>query len=95
MCVDGTLSDGAVASTSQARGCVFAKTGTFLEKDQMNGRLILTAKSLAGYVLTARGHTLCFAIFMRDTPLKSYDEIEQLHARHQRFAMFLQVRVNK
>jgi serine-type D-Ala-D-Ala carboxypeptidase/endopeptidase (penicillin-binding protein 4) len=55
--VDGSLAS--VATTSPARGKVFAKTGTFVAYDPLNARLSLT-KALAGYLEVRPGR---FAIF--------------------------------
>jgi D-alanyl-D-alanine carboxypeptidase/D-alanyl-D-alanine-endopeptidase (penicillin-binding protein 4) len=66
--VDGTLAD-AVGRDSPARGAVKAKTGTYFWYDVMNGRSLLTSKSLAGTLTTARGRRLTFAIFVNNVPL--------------------------
>ncbi len=66
--VDGTLAD-VVDADSPARGKVHAKTGTYGDSDLLNGRLLLRAKSLAGVMTTAGGHSLTFAIFLNDVPL--------------------------
>jgi serine-type D-Ala-D-Ala carboxypeptidase/endopeptidase (penicillin-binding protein 4) len=51
--VDGSLAEVAVASA--ARGKVFAKTGTDVDFDPLNGRLVLQTKALAGYFQQADG----------------------------------------
>jgi serine-type D-Ala-D-Ala carboxypeptidase/endopeptidase (penicillin-binding protein 4) len=65
--VDGTLED--VGRNSPARGAVKAKTGTYFWYDALNGRYLLTSKSLAGTMTTARGRRLTFAIFVNNVPL--------------------------
>lgn len=65
---DGTLAE-AVAKDSPARGKASAKTGTLGWLDQMNGRLLLRSKALAGVMTTAKGKSLTFAIFLNDVPL--------------------------
>jgi D-alanyl-D-alanine carboxypeptidase/D-alanyl-D-alanine-endopeptidase (penicillin-binding protein 4) len=66
--VDGTLAD-VVPSGSPARGKVQAKTGTLIWTDVMNDRPLLRSKALAGYLTTARGRELVFAMFVNDVPL--------------------------
>jgi D-alanyl-D-alanine carboxypeptidase/D-alanyl-D-alanine-endopeptidase (penicillin-binding protein 4) len=66
--VDGTLAD-AIAADSPARGKVRAKTGTYGDADLLNGRMLLRSKALAGYLTTAGGRTLVFAVFLNDVPL--------------------------
>jgi D-alanyl-D-alanine carboxypeptidase/D-alanyl-D-alanine-endopeptidase (penicillin-binding protein 4) len=66
--VDGTLAS-AVSKDSPARGKVFAKTGTYTDANLLNGRQHLRAKTLAGYLTTASGKTLAFALFVNDVAL--------------------------
>ncbi len=66
--VDGTLSD-AVGPDSPARGAVKAKTGTYYWYDTLNGRFLLTSKTLAGTMTTARGRRLTFVLFVNNVPL--------------------------
>jgi D-alanyl-D-alanine carboxypeptidase/D-alanyl-D-alanine-endopeptidase (penicillin-binding protein 4) len=68
--VDGTLAE-AVDKASPARGKVFAKTGTYGDMDLLNERFLLRSKALAGYLTTAAGKELAFALFVNDTPLPS------------------------
>jgi D-alanyl-D-alanine carboxypeptidase/D-alanyl-D-alanine-endopeptidase (penicillin-binding protein 4) len=68
--VDGTLVD-VVKKDSPARGKVVGKTGTYADFDALNGRPLLRSKSLAGYLTTASGRTLIYAIFVNDVPLPS------------------------
>jgi D-alanyl-D-alanine carboxypeptidase/D-alanyl-D-alanine-endopeptidase (penicillin-binding protein 4) len=67
---DGTLAQ-AVVSTSPARGHVRAKTGTYWLESGLNGRAVMTSKSLAGYMETASGRSLVFAFFLNDVPLNA------------------------
>jgi D-alanyl-D-alanine carboxypeptidase/D-alanyl-D-alanine-endopeptidase (penicillin-binding protein 4) len=66
--VDGTLAD-TVGRNSPVRGAVKAKTGTYFWYDVLNGRTLLTSKSLAGTLTTARGRRLTFAMFVNNVPL--------------------------
>ena len=66
--VDGTLAD-VVGADSPARGAVRAKTGTLYWYDALNDRFVLTSKALAGYLTTARGRRLTFALFVNNVPL--------------------------
>lgn len=63
--VDGTLTE-AVASTSPARGQVFAKTGTLFFKNLLNDRYLVTSKALAGYMTTSKKRNLAFAVFVNN-----------------------------
>ncbi len=64
---DGTLWN--IQTASPAVGHVFAKTGTFAAEDQLNRRLLVTGKGLAGYTTTADGHHLAFALYANRVPL--------------------------
>jgi D-alanyl-D-alanine carboxypeptidase/D-alanyl-D-alanine-endopeptidase (penicillin-binding protein 4) len=61
---DGTLFD--IQPNSAAAGHVHAKTGTFGTGDRLNGRILVTGKGLAGYMTTARGTRLAFAIYVNN-----------------------------
>jgi len=64
---DGTLAK--IQTENPAAGHVFAKTGTFVSSDRLNGRLMLNGKGLAGYVMTKSGKTLVFAAYVNHTSL--------------------------
>jgi D-alanyl-D-alanine carboxypeptidase/D-alanyl-D-alanine-endopeptidase (penicillin-binding protein 4) len=66
---DGTLWD--IQSDSPAAGHVFAKTGTFAVDDPLNRRLLVTGKGLAGYMTTAQGERLAFAIYVNNVSLST------------------------
>jgi D-alanyl-D-alanine carboxypeptidase/D-alanyl-D-alanine-endopeptidase (penicillin-binding protein 4) len=66
--VDGTLWN-AASKDSPARGKATAKTGTYIENDLLNDRLLLTSKSLAGFLTTKSGRHLSFALFVNNVPL--------------------------
>jgi D-alanyl-D-alanine carboxypeptidase/D-alanyl-D-alanine-endopeptidase (penicillin-binding protein 4) len=66
--VDGTLAT-VVEKSSPAAGKVFAKTGTYVDTDLLNGRRHLRSKALAGYMTTAKGTELTFALFVNDVHL--------------------------
>ena len=61
---DGTLFD--IQPASSAAGKVHAKTGTFGVYDPLNRRLLVTAKGLAGYMTSATGQHLAFAIYVNN-----------------------------
>ncbi|HEX9107258.1 MAG TPA: D-alanyl-D-alanine carboxypeptidase/D-alanyl-D-alanine-endopeptidase [Longimicrobiales bacterium] len=65
--VDGTLWN--IQTASPAKGHVFAKTGTFTAWDNLNKRSLLTGKGLAGYITTADGHHVAFALYANRVPL--------------------------
>jgi D-alanyl-D-alanine carboxypeptidase/D-alanyl-D-alanine-endopeptidase (penicillin-binding protein 4) len=66
--VDGTLAK-AVGKNSPARGKVFAKTGTLYWENTGGGAYLLTSKALAGYLTTASGRELAFAMFVNNLPV--------------------------
>jgi PBP4 family serine-type D-alanyl-D-alanine carboxypeptidase len=63
---DGTLWN--IQPNTPAAGKVFAKTGTFSLFDPLNRRTIVTGKGLAGYMTTASGKRLSFAIYGNRIP---------------------------
>ncbi len=65
---DGTLAK-SVAENSPARGHARAKTGTYWLDNQLNGKVTLTSKALAGYMETASGRPLVFAFFINNVAL--------------------------
>jgi D-alanyl-D-alanine carboxypeptidase/D-alanyl-D-alanine-endopeptidase (penicillin-binding protein 4) len=66
--VDGTLF-GMVPTSSPVYGKVRAKTGTLWWDDLANERSILRSKALAGTLVTAKGKSLIFAMFVNDVPM--------------------------
>jgi D-alanyl-D-alanine carboxypeptidase/D-alanyl-D-alanine-endopeptidase (penicillin-binding protein 4) len=66
--VDGTLAE-AIPADSPAKGKVQAKTGTLFWRDTMNDRSLLTSKSLAGTMTTAKGRELVVALYLNGVPL--------------------------
>jgi D-alanyl-D-alanine carboxypeptidase/D-alanyl-D-alanine-endopeptidase (penicillin-binding protein 4) len=71
--VDGTLAS-VIDANSPARGKVHAKTGTLLWENTMNTRFLLTSKALAGYMTTAKGRKLAFAMFVNLTHMAKASE---------------------
>lgn len=61
---DGTLWN--IQQSSPASGHVHAKTGTFEVDDPLNHRLLVTGKGLAGYMTTASGRHLAFAVYVNN-----------------------------
>ena len=66
--IDGTLSKN-VGPDSPARDKVHAKTGTLYWDNTMNGSTLLQSKALAGYLTTAKGRSLAFALFVNNAHL--------------------------
>lgn len=64
---DGTLWN--IQTDSPAAGHVHAKTGTYVEEDLLNDGLIVDGKGLAGYMTTADGERLAFAIYANNVPV--------------------------
>lgn len=74
---DGTLHN--IQTQSPAAGHVFAKTGTYGDLDQLNRKVMLTAKGLAGYITTANGEHLAFAAYVNRVSLSlDPDEIARV-----------------
>ena len=65
---DGTLWN--VQTKSAAAGHVHAKTGTFSAADLLHKAVIVTGKGLAGYMITADGQHLAFAIYANNVAVK-------------------------
>jgi D-alanyl-D-alanine carboxypeptidase len=63
---DGTLWN--IQPQSSAAGKVFAKTGTFSVFDPLNRRTVITGKGLAGYMTTASGRRIAFAVYANRIP---------------------------
>ena len=75
--VDGSLA-GSATPGSKAIGHVYAKTGTTVDENPLSGSGIALAKALAGYVDTASGKRLVFAIYVNNVPVGSVDDIKTL-----------------
>lgn len=74
---DGTLWN--IQTESPAAGHVFAKTGTFAVDDPLNHRLLVTGKGLAGYMTTAQGERLAFAIYVNNVSVSTApDEVTKV-----------------
>ncbi|HUQ82763.1 MAG TPA: D-alanyl-D-alanine carboxypeptidase/D-alanyl-D-alanine-endopeptidase [Gemmatimonadaceae bacterium] len=74
---DGTLFD--IQRESPAAGHVFAKTGTFSVGDPLNRRVLVTGKGLAGYMTTAQGERLAFAIYVNNVSVSTApDEVKRV-----------------
>lgn len=67
--VDGTLATN-ISKDSPARDKVHAKTGTLYWENTMNGSTLMTSKALAGYMTTAKGRNLIFALFVNNAHLR-------------------------
>jgi D-alanyl-D-alanine carboxypeptidase/D-alanyl-D-alanine-endopeptidase (penicillin-binding protein 4) len=68
---DGTLFN--IQPQSAAAGHVFAKTGTFATDDPLNRRLLVTGKGLAGYMTTASGERMAFALYVNNVSVSATD----------------------
>jgi D-alanyl-D-alanine carboxypeptidase/D-alanyl-D-alanine-endopeptidase (penicillin-binding protein 4) len=75
--VDGSLA-GSATPGSKAIGHVYAKTGTTVDENPLSGGGVALAKALAGYVDTASGKRLVFAIYVNNVPVGSVDDIMTL-----------------
>jgi PBP4 family serine-type D-alanyl-D-alanine carboxypeptidase len=66
--VDGSLAE--IGLNSPARGKVFAKTGTYLNNNQIK------AQTLAGYIDARSGRKLAYALFVNDAgDINSFDDV--------------------
>ncbi len=61
---DGTLFD--IQTGSAAAGKVMAKTGTWSHGDALNGRQLVSAKGLAGYMTTRSGRHYAFCFYVNN-----------------------------
>jgi D-alanyl-D-alanine carboxypeptidase/D-alanyl-D-alanine-endopeptidase (penicillin-binding protein 4) len=68
---DGTLYN--IQTTSPAAGHVFAKTGTLEIEDALNRKLLVTAKGLAGYLITSSGKRYAIALYVNNVSLNADD----------------------
>ena len=68
---DGTLWN--VQPTSPAAGHVFAKTGTLGGYDALNRKMLLSAKGLAGYLITPSGKRYAIAAYVNNVSLDPAD----------------------
>ncbi len=73
---DGTLYN--IQTTSPAAGHIFAKTGTFASGDPLNKDLLVTAKGLAGYITTATGRHLVFAVYVNNVAVPGGDDVTKI-----------------
>ncbi|HEX3530793.1 MAG TPA: D-alanyl-D-alanine carboxypeptidase/D-alanyl-D-alanine-endopeptidase [Thermoanaerobaculia bacterium] len=74
---DGTLFD--IQADSPAAGHVFAKTGTYATGDPLNRRVFVTGKGLAGYMTTAAGRHLAFALYVNNVAVSTGpDEVKNV-----------------
>ena len=74
---DGTLNT--TSRNSPAAGHVFAKTGTAMTYNALNSNFIAIGKALAGYMTTADGRHLAFAIFANHIPANpDFKAVEQV-----------------
>jgi D-alanyl-D-alanine carboxypeptidase/D-alanyl-D-alanine-endopeptidase (penicillin-binding protein 4) len=73
---DGTLYN--IQTTSPAAGHIFAKTGTFASGDPLNRNLLVTAKGLAGYITTANGRHLVFAVYVNNVAVPTGDDVVKI-----------------
>jgi D-alanyl-D-alanine carboxypeptidase len=79
--------DGSLANTlpgSPAAGNVQAKTGTHGGGDTMNGRAVVFARALGGYMVTASGREIAFDINVNNVPIASIDEMRAIMDQHAR-----------
>jgi D-alanyl-D-alanine carboxypeptidase/D-alanyl-D-alanine-endopeptidase (penicillin-binding protein 4) len=66
---DGTLWN--IQVNSPAAGHVHAKTGTYERDDLLNDMMMVDGKGLAGYMTTADGRRLAFALYANNVPVST------------------------
>jgi D-alanyl-D-alanine carboxypeptidase/D-alanyl-D-alanine-endopeptidase (penicillin-binding protein 4) len=71
---DGTLQY--LQEDTPAAGHVLAKSGTYVYYNALDRSLLLLGKGLAGFVETARGNHLAFAIYVNEVPLADMNDVE-------------------
>jgi D-alanyl-D-alanine carboxypeptidase/D-alanyl-D-alanine-endopeptidase (penicillin-binding protein 4) len=63
--VDGTLAD-AVGPNSSVRGKMHGKTGTLVNFNMVDDKMLVGSKALAGYLTTATGRKLVIALYLNN-----------------------------
>jgi len=74
--VDGSLVG--VAADTPAKGKVFAKTGTLVDTDLVNQRLLLGAKALGGY-MRANGRLYVFGLYVNNGTANGISDILEIN----------------
>jgi D-alanyl-D-alanine carboxypeptidase/D-alanyl-D-alanine-endopeptidase (penicillin-binding protein 4) len=74
--VDGSLVG--VAADTPAKGKVFAKTGTLVDGDLVNQRLLLGAKALGGY-MQANGRLYAFGLYVNGGTANGISDIFEIN----------------
>jgi PBP4 family serine-type D-alanyl-D-alanine carboxypeptidase len=75
---DGTLCDVQTHTVAAANSAIKAKTGTMGYFDRLAGGEFISAKGLAGYIRTARGSSLTFALYGQNVPGTAHEAGEIL-----------------
>jgi D-alanyl-D-alanine carboxypeptidase len=65
----------ASATPAQAAGHVQAKTGTLASGDELNQRLVLSTKTLGGYIGTSTGRLKAFYLVVNNVPVTSINDV--------------------
>lgn len=78
--VDGSLAG--VLTSSPAAGKVQAKTGTHAGGDALNQRMVVQARALGGYMVTASGRELVFDINVNHVPIDDMDGLLEMMQKH-------------
>ena len=78
--VDGSLAR--VLTSSPAAGNVQAKTGTHAGGDALNQRMVVQARALGGYMVTASGRELVFDINVNHVPIDDMDGLQEMMQKH-------------
>jgi D-alanyl-D-alanine carboxypeptidase/D-alanyl-D-alanine-endopeptidase (penicillin-binding protein 4) len=71
--VDGSLVD--VATSSPAKDKIFAKTGTLADGDDLNSRLLVGSKALAGYLQEPDGHLNVFSLAVNQATAQRVQDV--------------------
>ncbi|MGH8982312.1 MAG: D-alanyl-D-alanine carboxypeptidase/D-alanyl-D-alanine endopeptidase, partial [Acidimicrobiia bacterium] len=67
-----------VAADTPAKGRVFAKTGTLVDSDLVNQRLLLGAKALGGY-MRANGRLYVFGLYVNNGTANGISDILEIN----------------
>ncbi len=84
--------DGSIAAdekNSPAAGHVFAKTGTVASGDIAGRQFVINAETLIGYIDTASGRHLEFALYVNNLTLKQVSDLTQVFADEDHIAALL------
>ncbi|CAN5516214.1 D-alanyl-D-alanine carboxypeptidase/D-alanyl-D-alanine-endopeptidase [soil metagenome] len=79
--VDGSETN-TVPATSPVAGKAAAKSGTTVDFDVMNQRIVMMTRALAGYMTGSSGREYAFGIYLNNVPLVEFNDVLEMIAVH-------------